>query len=359
MPRNIDERSFKEALLLICEGTKTEPFFFGSFREDKTRCKIDKEIVILPKPSLTEDDISLRIDRGNKPRQKRVLLGNPKDDNNTIFSGAPPLNWVQAGIEKLDTYEEVWCVFDKDDHPKRAEAFRLVDESKKKGKNINIAFSSRCIEYYFLLHFEYIYKAFEKSECNEKVNDKSHVFRCGLPDAVVGKACNGERCVNGYARIKGYWTESKGNNSLYPNLKDRLFSAIKNAEILRRESLKLDKDTPIFDRNPYVTIDYLIARLLGYTVISIGNEVVTKEESTTLSIIINEQGLTIKNEGVVSYMMNEDYVCEKALNVGDSDKSCCSRILLRPGATYCLKLNSEHISLYCINSLYNAFLFVL
>ena len=359
MPRNEDERLFKEALLLICEGTKTEPNFFGSFSEDKDNCKINKEIVILPKPSLTENDITLQIDRGNMRRKKRDLLGNKENEESPIFYGPPPLNWVQSGIDKLNTYEEVWCIFDKDDHPKRKDAFELVEESRNDGKNIHIAFSSRCIEYYFLLHFEYLYKAFEKSECNEKVDDKSYVFHCGLPDAVVGKACNGERCVNGYARIKGYWTESKGNISLYPNLKDRLLLAILNAELLRRESWKLDNDTPIYDRNPYVTIDYLIARLLGYSIISIGEIVKTKEASTTLSITLNEEGLIIKNDGTASFIVNENFVCEKALIKGNLDESCCIRQLLKPGMTYPLELKREKTTLFCINSLNVAYLFVI
>ena len=39
--------------------------------------------------------------------------------------------------------------------------------------------------------------------------------------AVEGKACNGDVCINGYARMKGYWQDSKGGLSTYNFVKDK------------------------------------------------------------------------------------------------------------------------------------------
>ena len=85
-----------------------------------------------------------------------------------FFPGEQPLNWVKGGIDNLKVYDEVWVFFDKDGHPKAKEAFEMARITEIDGKKINIAFSSRCFEYYLLLHFELIYRAFEKSECNGK-----------------------------------------------------------------------------------------------------------------------------------------------------------------------------------------------
>ena len=68
----------------------------------------------------------------------------------------------------MKVYDEVWVFFDKDGHPKAKEAFEMARITEIDGKKINIAFSSRCFEYYLLLHFEPLYRAFEKSECNGK-----------------------------------------------------------------------------------------------------------------------------------------------------------------------------------------------
>lgn len=42
--------------------------------------------------------------------------------------------------------------------------------------------------------------------------------------AVEGKACNGDVCINGYARMKGYWQDSKGGLSTYTFVKDKIWT---------------------------------------------------------------------------------------------------------------------------------------
>lgn len=362
MCRSSDTRSYKKAMLLICEGTKTEPFFFAAFRNDNEKCRAGMEIIIQPKPALAQEDIVIQLDRGRRVGKKRLLKGEEGEkEQPMIFPGPQPLNWVNAGVKSLDTFEEVWCVFDKDDHPKRKEAFELAESQKQEGKNIHIAFSSRCIEYYFLLHFEYLYKSFEKSECNEKENGRKRSFHCGLPNAIPGKACQGERCTNGYARIKGYWLESKGEVSLYPLLRDRLLFGIRNAELLRRESSQReDSAIPFYDRNPYVTSDCLIARLLGYSILFIGRKTFSlKEESTTLEISKNGTIVVIKNAGVVSYAIREKLVQHIDYMTGKIIDSCAVKDILHPGDQCKLQLNGQLGDLYKINLRRQPCLFVL
>lgn len=75
------------------------------------------------------------------------------------FHGTP-LSLVKAAIqektanEKLErrgrgtAHEEVWCVFDTDQHPHLDQAFELADQH-----GIKVAVSCPCIELWFLLHF--------------------------------------------------------------------------------------------------------------------------------------------------------------------------------------------------------------
>lgn len=262
-------------MLLICEGIHTEPNFFGAMVEWlKEEEKINFIVQILPKPTINPSDNELDLHRGVVTRKKRSLkkdtLAQQKLETPSLFQGQPPLNWVEAGIEQLHIYDEVWAIFDKDGHPKTEEAFDRAEEAEVEGKKVKIAFSSRCFEYYLLLHFELIYKAFEKSECNGKKysvdgkESKTVSYHCMTSRAVEGKACRGDKCINGYARLKDYWKDSKGARSTFPIVKDKLWIGICNAHTVRWRSEILLPETDFYARNPYVDTDRLICRLLGY-----------------------------------------------------------------------------------------------
>lgn len=276
--RQTDSRKTNFSMSLICEGIHTEPNFFGAMVEWlKEEGKIDFEVQIHPKPTITPDDNELDLGRGASGRKKRT----PKNDTQEkqkleaveSFPGQPPLNWVEAGIKHLSIYDEVWVIFDKDGHPKTETAFKAAKDNEIEGKKVKIAFSSRCFEYYLLLHFEYIYKAFEKSECNTKKysengqTSKTISFHCMTPRAVIGKACQGDKCINGYARLKGYWKDSKGSDSTFPLVKDKLWTGIYNAYTVRWKSKLSSPEAGIHTLNPYIDADKLTCRLMGYETI--------------------------------------------------------------------------------------------
>jgi RloB-like protein len=76
------------------------------------------------------------------------------------YRGAP-MQLVQRAVEaqRIEAREErrgrgrahnqIWCVFDRDEHPNFAAAIDLA-----KSHNINLAISNPCIELWFILHFE-------------------------------------------------------------------------------------------------------------------------------------------------------------------------------------------------------------
>lgn len=309
MSRSTDTRNPAFAIMLICEGQKTEPNFFYCLCDDLSKQGIlGCTFRVLPKSSFEKEDEETNADRGGRRRKTReVQEGKPmKECANILFPGEQPLNWVKAGLEYLSTYDEVWCIFDKDGHPKQKEAFELVEQSQSEDKNINIAFSSRCIEYYFLLHFEYIYKAFNKSECNEKQykgrEPRTVYFKCMTEQAVPDKACDGSKCINGYARKQGYWQESKSDMSLYPILKERLFYGIKNAMRVNKESLANDSTLAIYERNPFVTAHHLTGRLLGYKICD-ADSLIVKIGGAEIEVSVDKSSLTLKNNGDRSYIV--------------------------------------------------------
>lgn len=71
-----------------------------------------------------------------------------------------PMELVRAAIRDMETdrrrpkrygrpFDEYWCVFDQDEHPKLIEALNLAAE-----KGIKVAFSAPCFELWFLLHYQ-------------------------------------------------------------------------------------------------------------------------------------------------------------------------------------------------------------
>ena len=282
-------------------------------------------------------------------------MGNTSDVNGDLkesnpFPGPQPLNWVKAGQGNLDTFDEVWCIFDKDGHPRQKEAVELADKIKTEGKNLNIALSSRCIEYYFLLHFEYIFKAFEKSGCNEKRNGKSVSFRCMTDEALPG-ACNGSKCVNGYARYRKYWKESKKTESLYKVLSDKLFVAFRNSEKLRRESESVvGSDTAFYERNPYIyNTDTLVARLMGYTLWNTKTPIEIKAGQARLRLSIDNDSLVVYNAGAGAYCLTKDFLSFLDVHTGKKMTVGGTSMFLSPGEDYKIRLNGSADYAYICN----------
>ncbi len=76
------------------------------------------------------------------------------------FTGATPLSLVERAVaaskrEMVDArrgrgraHDEIWCVFDVDEHPKLAEAIRLAERN-----DIKVAVSHPCFELWLILHY--------------------------------------------------------------------------------------------------------------------------------------------------------------------------------------------------------------
>lgn len=110
LTREAPERIEKQFILIVCEGENTEPSYFNRF-------KLSTAII------------------------KSVGLG-----YNTI-------SLVKETVElaKEDNYDQVWCVFDKDE-------FEAVDFNNAiflaRDKGFGIAYSNQAFEYWLILHFE-------------------------------------------------------------------------------------------------------------------------------------------------------------------------------------------------------------
>jgi hypothetical protein len=125
--RLVNSREVRERFLIVCEGQKTEPNYFREF----------------PISGLVDVDVE---NPGNTPKQL-----------------------VEYAVErsKQDDYDQVWCVFDKDDC--HASDFNGALQQAK-SRNVMVAYSNQAFELWYLLHFAYHTNSIPRSDYGGKLS---------------------------------------------------------------------------------------------------------------------------------------------------------------------------------------------
>jgi RloB-like protein len=149
MPRRDDlrrRRPFRNPLpriLIVCEGTRTEPGYFKELRHTE-RIPIELEISPGGEPkTLVERAVELKNIAEKEPKSRR--------DENLL-------------------YDDVWCVFDIDEHP-------AVPDAKQQARDngIELAISNPCFELWIVLHFRdqraHIDRAVVQRDCAKYLPD--------------------------------------------------------------------------------------------------------------------------------------------------------------------------------------------
>lgn len=113
-----------QTFLIVCEGEKTEPNYFKSFKLSNATIKID-----------------------GTGKNTLSLITHVKDNYN------------------INDYDQVWAVFDKDSFPEKS--FNAAVKSRK----IRIAYSNEAFEMWYLLHFDYFSTGITRDKYIEKLND--------------------------------------------------------------------------------------------------------------------------------------------------------------------------------------------
>ncbi|HUT01800.1 MAG TPA: RloB family protein [Phycisphaerae bacterium] len=122
----------REVVLIVCEGEKTEPNYFRRLRQVLRLTSAD--VVVIPEGAapitVVEKSLDLQAERQRD---------------------------VRNGLEPCD-YDQIWCVFDVEQpgqNPSLAPAL-----AKARANKVNVALSNPCFEYWLLLHFERVGRAF-------------------------------------------------------------------------------------------------------------------------------------------------------------------------------------------------------
>lgn len=109
--RSENSRNVQKRVLIVCEGARTEPKYFESFKVFKY-CSV-------------------------------------------VGSGSNTVSVIKHAIRLMagEKFQEVWCVFDRDSFPKKnvKAALELAKNNK-----IKVALSNESFELWYVLHFEYL-----------------------------------------------------------------------------------------------------------------------------------------------------------------------------------------------------------
>lgn len=127
-PRKVDTKEVRQRFLIVCEGEKTEPNYFRSFRVPKNVAEIDVKGV------------------GENPSK---LVNSAKD------------------LKEQEDYDQVWCVFDRDSWT--PEDFNnAIGNAKNQG--FKVAYSNEAFELWYVLHFEFLNTGIPRSDYLQKLN---------------------------------------------------------------------------------------------------------------------------------------------------------------------------------------------
>lgn len=113
--RGPSKRDPRPRVLIVCEGAKTESGYFEGLRSAE---RLAIELKVVP-------------------------AGSPK----TVVEKAVELK--NRALSSHDAFEQIWCVFDIDEHPKIPDA---IQQAQAHG--VSLAVSNPCFELFVLLHFQ-------------------------------------------------------------------------------------------------------------------------------------------------------------------------------------------------------------
>ncbi|RPF70682.1 RloB family protein [Aurantiacibacter spongiae] len=194
-------REPKRSILIVCEGEKTEPNYFTFFKQKLRLANVNLQIC------------------GEE-------------------CGSDPLSVVEFGESKLKkdvSIDDCFCVIDRDGHDTQrfnsAKSKAASLNGKSKSRQFKLFISDPCIEYWFILHFEFSRTPFVRE----------------------GQKSRGKVALD---RLRQLWPEyEKGLKSPGCHLEERVEVAVKNAE-------KALADAELTgEMNPSTTVHLLIREL--------------------------------------------------------------------------------------------------
>jgi hypothetical protein len=192
-------RDPRRRVLIVCEGECTEPYYFEGLRRD--------------------------LDLGNVKVVGREC-------------GSAPVNVVEYAKQCYDedgTLDQIFCVFDRDEHFSFDEAGRKIVEHRRNGIPITAIRSYPSFEFWYLLHFEF----------------------SRAPIGRSGKRSPGDNAVK--ALKQKFPSYNKASRDVWDQLREKVGLAIKHAKLAAIEASKDGCDNPSTEVHKLVSILFRLA----------------------------------------------------------------------------------------------------
>ena len=206
LARQQAKRESYDKVLIVCEGTKTEPNYLNEIKDEL---------------KLSTANIS--------------IAPSPGSDPVSVVLHAESLVKQQARQKHIDNYDCVFCVFDKDEHEQHgnrySNALNKIRQIKIKGVTFAAITSNPCFEVWLVLHFEPRTAPFLPSGKRTAAQEVVHHLSQYLP---------------------GY---EKGRQGLYSQIKGQTKQAITFAKRLEQQNQKSGSDNPTTEM--HVLVEYL------------------------------------------------------------------------------------------------------
>lgn len=186
------ERTQGSRYLIVCEGSKTEPNYFWDF------CHIHR--LLTSRVSIVPSD-------GSSPDR--------------VVGHAEMLYREDAAISS-DSYDQVFCVFDRDKHISYQGAVKRIEELNNQNKPFVAITSIPCFEYWLLLHFIYTRRPFY----------------------AVGNRSICDTVIRELRKKPGFDNYQKGQQDIYSLLKNKTLTAIQNAQKAENDARKTNEENP-------------------------------------------------------------------------------------------------------------------
>ena len=199
LQRHRRERARNKRVLIVCEGTKTEPHYL-------------RELL---------DDLHIR------PQVVRVA---PNDGVSPDRVVAHALKLYDEDAKAGDAFDQVSCVFDRDNHTTFDAAVQRTKDLTAAGKPFVAITSTPCFEVWLLLHFGYSAQPFH----------------------AAGEKSVGKQVVATLKKKPGFAKYDKGQKGVYGLLKSKLANALNHAERLRKHGAKTGSVNPATDMDALV-----------------------------------------------------------------------------------------------------------
>ena len=200
--RGRPSRSGKPRILILCEGTRTEPNYFGGFKQAQRLTSV----VVRPLRSRQVGPTGL-------------------------------LRRVREELKEDSGWDEVYCVLDHDGRDAEIDSFEkklAAVDLQADSCDTKMVLSRPCFEFWLLLHFEITDRPFSSGPRGTECEDV--IKRLG-------------RHLHGY---------KKNDSQVFEKCREHIHTALDNAERLRRTARSLPRPSSA----PQTQIETLIRRLL-------------------------------------------------------------------------------------------------